>query len=173
MESVEAVSVASSANGVIAASVKHEEATGAGAWVSVHDPKHGNVWKPALIPKTIQMNNPVKDSIHRIVDVIVRDPNTNKPVMHPDPAALAYVRAHWKDQPEQHDWIPVMAFNEAKEPIRESVNELKSIIVEQNERQIAVFKMLADALSGKATPPDAPAPSAPKRRGRPPKVKEN
>ena len=74
-------------SGAISQTVSTKEiVTGAGMWVSVTDPKHGNVWKPALVPQTIQMTNPDPKSIHRVVDVIVRDPNTNKPLLRPDPS---------------------------------------------------------------------------------------
>jgi hypothetical protein len=66
-----------------------------------------------------------------------------------------------------------MAFNEAKEPIRESVSELKEILAEQSKQQTEAFnnltKVLAAVLSGKAPTPAEPAPAAPKRRGRSPK----
>ena len=174
MAEVEVFSVGGNGSAV-AGQVKNDDiATGAGMWRSVQEPGYGWVWYPALVPKTIQMNNPQRDSIHKIIDAIVRDPKTNKPVLHEDPAAQAAVREHWKGQDVKHKWIPVMAFNEAKEPIREAVSDLKTIVAEQSKMVAQAMenqtKLLALVLSGKVpTPvPADPAPAAPKRRGRPP-----
>lgn len=171
-------------NGLVHGEIKDKSiVTGAGMFQGRIDAKHGQVWYPAKIRKTFQMSNPDGNSVHRIIDVPVTGPDGG-PVWVDDPAALAAVKEHWKGQEVQHDWIPVAKFNEAKEPIREAVMEMKEIMAEQAKAQAAANAATAQAIrdmgiaisaafSGKApTAVTAPDTAAPKRRGRPPKPKE-
>lgn len=155
-------------NGVVVGEVKDKSiVSGAGMFVSKPNGKHGQCWFAGKIVKTMQMSNPDGNSIHRIIDVPVTGPDGGK-ILVDCPAALAAIAEYWKDQPVKHDWIPVMPFNEAKEPIREAVVEMKEIMLEQSRAQTEAFtnltNVLAQVLSGKA-----PIVAAPKRRGRPPK----
>ena len=163
-----------SVNGSISAKLDTKMATGAGQFSSrTVDGKQR--WYAAQVAETFQVSNPNPNERDRIIDVVRKGPD-GKPVMHLDPAAVESIAAYWAGQPEAHDWIPTMAFNEPKEPIREAVMEMKEVILAQSKAQTEAFanlaNILASVLAGRPIPssPTLTLSDAPRRRGRPPKV---
>lgn len=118
---------------------------GPGMFVSRKDPQTGELrLYAALVPVTRVQRDPV--NMERTIDVPLTD-EQGRVLMQLDPAARATIQL-MADGDEEAKSMPTTPFPDTKDPLSNSVEQLKTVIIEQNAAAEARMAHLITALVG-------------------------